>query len=271
MSKSELQAKQRKTGAGAPASRSGEEEAGGGPVIEAQEVSKAFQAGRETANVLKQVSFSVRQGEFLSIMGPSGCGKSTLLYLLGGLDNPGSGRVLIHGQDIQLLRDREKGILRRRTIGFIFQFYNLVANLSVEDNIMLPLVMDGKKPADYRHRLEELLEIVGLGDRRRFTPRELSGGQQQRVAIARALMNSPEILLADEPIGNLDSKSGTEVMELFRRINEERRVTIVQVTHSAEAAGYGQSILYLRDGVIERRETLAKGVSSRQEERVLSG
>jgi putative ABC transport system ATP-binding protein len=227
-------------------------------IIEVKEVNKVFHIGRETVPILNNVSFSVNKGDFVSIMGPSGCGKSTLLYLMGGLDNPTSGQVYINNEDIHKLRDKQKSILRRRTIGFIFQFYNLVANLNVEENIMLPLVMDGKKAKDYQEELEKLLDIVNLKDRRKFTPRELSGGQQQRVAIARALINAPDILMADEPIGNLDSKSGTEIMELFQRINEERKVTIVQVTHSEESAQYGKSIIHLRDGVIERRESLPK-------------
>jgi putative ABC transport system ATP-binding protein len=141
-------------------------------------------------------------------------------------------------------------VMRRRDIGFVFQFYNLIPNLNIEENVMLPVLLDGKKMKEYRKRLDEILDIVGLTDRRLHTPRELSGGQQQRVAIARALMNEPEIILADEPIGNLDSKTGTEVMELLRKINREQGKTIVQVTHSREAAAYGQRIISVRDGKV---------------------
>lgn len=148
------------------------------------------------------------------------------------------------------MKDKEESRMRRRDVGFVFQFYNLIPNLNVEENIMLPVLLDGKKMKNYRNRLDDILEIVGLSDRRSHTPRELSGGQQQRVAIARALINEPDIILADEPIGNLDSKTGTEVMELLQRINLEGMKTIVQVTHSREAAEYGQRIINLKDGRI---------------------
>jgi len=183
-------------------------------------------------------------------MGPSGSGKSTLLYLLGGLDNPTSGSVKISGKELSVMKDKAKSIMRRRDVGFVFQFYNLIPNLDVEDNIMLPILLDGKKIKDYRKKLDDILEVVGLTDRRKHTPRELSGGQQQRVAIARALINEPEVILADEPIGNLDSKTGQEIMELLRRINLENGKTIVQVTHSSDAASYGQRIIYVKDGKV---------------------
>lgn len=225
-------------------------------IIEVKGINKQFLVGKEKVTILNDVSFSVEKGEFVSIMGPSGCGKSTLLYLLGGLDDPTSGEVLINSRNIHKLKDKEKSILRRRTLGFIFQFYNLVANLNVEDNIMLPVLMDGEDPRKYREELNKILDIVGLTERRNYTPRELSGGQQQRVAIARALITSPDILLADEPIGNLDSKSGIEVMKLFQRINQESKVTIIQVTHSLESTQYGSKIIHMKDGVVERVELL---------------
>ena len=181
-------------------------------------------------------------------MGPSGSGKSTLLYLLGGLDVATSGSVKLFGKELSTMKDDEQSIMRRRDIGFVFQFYNLIPNLNVEENIMLPVLLDGKKVKEYNERLEYILEVVGLQDRRKHTPRELSGGQQQRVAIGRALMNNPGIILADEPTGNLDSKTGMEIMELFKKINITEGKTIIQVTHSSEAAKYGNRIINVRDG-----------------------
>jgi putative ABC transport system ATP-binding protein len=148
------------------------------------------------------------------------------------------------------MKDKEESIMRRRNLGFVFQFYNLIPNLNVEENIMLPVLLDGKNMKAQRRRLEEILEVVGLADRRHHTPRELSGGQQQRVAIARALVNEPDVILADEPIGNLDSKTGTEIMKLLHQINQEQHKTIIQVTHSEEAAGYGQRVIHVRDGKV---------------------
>ncbi|MCB2342518.1 ABC transporter ATP-binding protein [Clostridium estertheticum] len=221
--------------------------------IEVKCMYKNFELGEEKIDVLKGLSFNVKKGEFLSIMGPSGCGKSTLLYLLGGLDKPTKGNIIINGRDLSTMKQKEKSIMRRREIGFVFQFYNLVPNLSVEDNILLPLLIDGSKAKDLKKDLEKILQIIGMTDRRRHTPSELSGGQQQRVAIARALLFNPEIILADEPIGNMDSKTGTEIMTLFKSINKDFNKTIVQVTHSQEAASYGTGILNLRDGEIERK------------------
>lgn len=220
-------------------------------MIEVNNMYKTFELGKEKLDVLKNINFNVQKGEFLSIMGPSGCGKSTLLYLIGGLDNPSRGSIMINGKEYASMKEKQKSIMRRREIGFVFQFYNLVPNLNVEDNILLPLLLDGKKPKDYEKKLNDILDIMGMTDRRKHTPRELSGGQQQRTAIARALIFDPEIILADEPTGNLDSKSGTEVMELFRKVNKDFGKTIVQVTHSKEASCYGNSIIYLKDGEIE--------------------
>lgn len=225
--------------------------------IEVNNLYKSFKLGRENIDVLKDLSFSVNKGEFLSIMGPSGCGKSTLLYLLGGLDNPTKGNIIINGRDYASMKEKEKSILRRRELGFVFQFYNLVPNLNVEDNILLPILLDGKKPKNYEKELKEILDIIGMESRRKHTPRELSGGQQQRVAIARALLFNPEIILADEPIGNLDSKSGIEIMKLFKTINKDLGKTIIQVTHSNEASTYGTRVLRLRDGEVELDELSA--------------
>ncbi|WHH58238.1 ABC transporter ATP-binding protein [Petroclostridium sp. X23] len=217
-------------------------------IIEAHDLCKTYKLGEINVEVLKNITLVIKRGEFASIMGPSGSGKSTLLYLLGGLDKPTSGSVKLNGKELSVMKDKEESTMRRRDIGFVFQFYNLVPNLNVEENIMLPILLDGKKLKQYGNRLEEILELVGLSDRRKHTPRELSGGQQQRVAIARALVNEPDIILADEPIGNLDSKTGTEIMELFKKINTEKDKTIIQVTHSNEAAKYGTRIINVRDG-----------------------
>jgi len=218
--------------------------------IEGQNIVKQYQVGIVDTPVLKNISLKIYRGEFVSIMGPSGSGKSTLLYILSGLDNPTGGNVLMNGRDIAGLDDHKKSIMRRRTIGFVFQFYNLIPNLNVEENILLPVLLDGKNMKDYKRQLNDILEIVGLADRRKHTPRELSGGQQQRVAIARALINSPDILFADEPTGNLDSTTGTEIMELLQEINRENNKTIVMVTHSGESAWYSSRTIHVKDGEI---------------------
>lgn len=217
-------------------------------IIEVIDLNKTFLLGELSVDVLKGINMCVDKGEFITIMGPSGSGKSTLLYLLGGLDKPTTGKILIKGQDISALSDEEQSIMRRREVGFVFQFYNLVPNLTVEDNVMLPLLLDGKKINKYSDKLDEILEIVELSDRKKHTPRELSGGQQQRVAIARALINEPDIILADEPTGNLDSKTTEEVMNLFQKINREKGKTILQVSHSLETAKYGNRIVNVKDG-----------------------
>lgn len=191
------------------------------------------------------------QGEFVSIMGQSGSGKSTLLYILGGLDVPTSGSVFMNGMDISKFNDEKMSRIRRQNIGFVFQFYNLIPNLNVTENIMLPLLLDGKKMRDYKKTLKDILEVVGLSDKRGHTPRELSGGQQQRVAIARALIGNPEILFADEPTGNLDSHTGAEIMSLLQRINKERGQTIIMVTHSPEAAKSNNRVITVSDGLLQ--------------------
>ena len=215
--------------------------------VEAKNIIKEYKIGNTTTRVLKDVSLQVMKGEFVSIMGQSGSGKSTLLYILGGLDTPTSGKVYMNGADISHFNDEKMSIIRRRNIGFVFQFYNLIPNLNVEENIMLPLLLDGKNLKDYKNQLDEILDIVGLTDRRKHTPRELSGGQQQRVAIARALIGKPEILFADEPTGNLDSKTGIEIIDLLNKINRDNGQTIIMVTHSPEAA---KSTIIVSDGLI---------------------
>ncbi len=219
-------------------------------LIEIDGLYKNFKMGKLEVEVIKGVSLSIDKGEFVSIMGPSGSGKSTLLYLMGGLDQPTAGSVLIDGVDIAKLKDKKMSIMRRRDIGFVFQFFNLVPNLNVTDNIMLPILLDGKKVKPYKKKLDEILEIVGLSERKKHKPRELSGGQQQRVAIARALINEPDIILADEPTGNLDSKTSAEILQLFQVINKEHGKTVVQVTHDDGAAHYGTRMVVLKDGKI---------------------
>ncbi|WFA08638.1 ABC transporter ATP-binding protein [Tissierella sp. Yu-01] len=217
-------------------------------IIEVVDLYKTFMLGAVPVEVLKDINLSITKGEFITIMGPSGSGKSTLLYLMGGLDSPTDGKIIINGSDIATLSDREQSVMRRREVGFVFQFYNLVPNLTVEENIMLPILLDGKQIKSYGEKLEEILNIVELSDRKTHTPRELSGGQQQRVAIARALINDPDIILADEPTGNLDSKTSEEVMKLLQRINQEKQKTIVQVSHSLDTARYGNRIINVKDG-----------------------
>lgn len=219
-------------------------------IIEVKDVCKVFGSKENSNTVLDNVSLNIEKGEFVSLMGESGSGKSTLLYLIGGLDKPTSGNICIDGKDINTIKEKELAILRRKDIGFVFQFYNLVQNLTVEENIMLPVIMDGRKEKDYKERLEEILDIVGLKEKRKSLPNQLSGGQQQRVSIARAIILSPKVILADEPIGNLDSKSGEVVMKLFKKINKDEGITILQVTHSEESAGYGDRIIRLKDGKI---------------------
>jgi len=231
-------------------------------VIEVRNVNRDFNNGKQVTKVLKNISLTVDEGDFVSIMGPSGSGKSTLLYLLGGLDRPTSGTVSINGRDLSTLKDKELSSMRNEEIGFVFQFYNLVPNLNVVDNISLPLMLAGKKQSAYQDKIDECLELIGMQDKRKLTPRELSGGQQQRVAIARSLVFDPDILFLDEPIGNLDSKSGTKIMELFRRINRKYGKTIVQVTHSEEAARYGTRLIRIVDGEIASMEAVKSGIRS---------
>ena len=221
-------------------------------ILEVQDLRKVFKTGDVELEVLKDIDLKVKRGDFISLMGESGSGKSTLLYQIGCLDEPTSGKVLIDGVDLSKMNDEKKSVLRREKLGFVFQFYNLIANLNVQDNILLPVIMDGKNPKDYEERLSEILEIVGLSDKRKFFPRQLSGGQQQRVSIARAVIMSPDLLLADEPTGNLDSVSTNEIMNLFKKLNEEKNITIIQVTHSKETALFGKTIVNLKDGVISK-------------------
>lgn len=220
-------------------------------VITAANISKTFGKGEMAVNVLENADLSVEKGSFVSLMGESGSGKSTLLYLIGGLDRDFEGDITVAGQNIAGLNDKMLAKLRCNKMGFVFQFYNLAANLTVEENILLPIEMSGRKIADYKTKLDEILEITNLTAKKKVYPSQLSGGQQQRAAIARAVLGEPEIILADEPTGNLDSKSGREIMELFKRLNVEKGATILQVTHSAECASYSTRRVILRDGKME--------------------
>ena len=214
-------------------------------------VHKIYQQGRNKITALAGLSLDIQKGEFAAVMGPSGSGKSTLLHLIGGLDRPTEGQVLVDGRIISQMADDEVTLFRRTRIGFVFQFFNLLPTLAAVENVMLPLILDGRSSAESNLRAQTLLERVGLEGRRDHLPEELSGGEMQRLAIARALAFNPPILLADEPTGNLDSKNGAAVLELLRQINTEQRCTVVMVTHNQEAAGYGDRIVHLRDGMIE--------------------
>ena len=217
-------------------------------VIEVNNVSKTFGKNTNLNQVLDNACMYVAEGEFVSLMGASGSGKSTLLYLIGGLDRDFQGNISLCGQDIGSLKDKKLSDLRLKNIGFVFQFYNLVMNLTVEDNILLPQTMNGKTKASLKAELDEILELTGLTEKRKAMPATLSGGQQQRVAIARAVLGNPSVILADEPTGNLDSKSSVEIMELFSKLNKEKGLTILQVTHSERCASYGTRIVKLENG-----------------------
>jgi putative ABC transport system ATP-binding protein len=217
-------------------------------ILETQRVSKHYQMGEVTVNALESVDFGVEEGEFVAIMGPSGSGKSTLLHLLGGLDGPSDGEVTLAGKPLSRLNDREITLIRRRNVGFIFQFFNLLPTLTAEENIALPLVIDGQNTKQHQEKIDRLLELVGLSERRHHKPDQLSGGQQQRVAIARAFVTDPAIVLADEPTGNLDSKTGEEILTLLRRSCDELGQTVVVVTHDARAASFADRVVFLMDG-----------------------
>jgi putative ABC transport system ATP-binding protein len=225
-------------------------------VLETKRLIKVYQLGNHAVNALDGVDFLVKQGEFVAIMGPSGSGKSTLLHLIGGLDLPTDGEVTLAGKSLSLLNDKQITLLRRHNVGFVFQFFNLLPTLTTEENITLPLIIDGKNPKQYQDRLDNLLEMVGLSERRRHKPDQLSGGEQQRVSLARALITEPAILLADEPTGNLDSKTGMAIMELLRLSRDQLGQTIVVVTHDARAAAYADRVVFLRDGKISAQKLI---------------
>lgn len=220
-------------------------------MITLERVTKEFLQGDETVKVLKGVDLSIREGEFVAVMGPSGSGKSTMLHLLGGLDTPTGGNVTIDGKDFFGGSEKERTIMRRREIGFIFQNYQLLPTLTVEENVAFPLHADGRKERDLIRNVHQLIKAVGLEGLEKKSPNLLSGGQQQRVAVARGLIHEPKILLADEPTGNLDRKRGEDILNLLARFNKERNQTILMVTHDVFAAGYADRIILFKDGVIE--------------------
>ncbi|MCC5896244.1 MAG: ABC transporter ATP-binding protein [Alkalibacterium sp.] len=224
-------------------------------MIEVTDLEKIYHMGGETVRALNKVSLTIQEGEFTSIMGPSGSGKSTLMNILGLLDRFDNGQYLLNGTDVSGLSDSELAGIRNKEIGFVFQSFNLMTRMNVLENVMLPLVY-GKVPyKERRERAVDALEKVGLGDRLTHLTNEISGGQKQRVAIARAIVNNPSVLMADEPTGNLDSKTTQDIMRIFQDLNEEG-TTIVMVTHEPEMAAYTKRIVHFRDGVIQKDETL---------------
>ena len=217
-------------------------------LLEVKSISKTFGSGDTAVHALKDVSFSVHKGEFIAIVGESGSGKSTLLNMIGALDTPTSGKVYIEDNDILSMNDAELTVFRRRNIGFIFQAFNLIPELTVEQNIIFPVLLDNKKPD--KEYLDELLEVLSLSERRNHLPSQLSGGQQQRVAICRALFTRPSLILADEPTGNLDSKNTDEVMRLLKETSRRYGQTIVMITHSPAIAQSADRILRVSDGML---------------------
>ncbi len=225
-------------------------------IVSARDVYKFFGKGANELAVLRGVTFDVHEGEFVCIMGPSGSGKSTLLHMLSGLDAPSAGQVELFGQDLGALSHHERTLLRRKSIGYVFQFFNLLPNLSVEENVGLPLAIQGKRPAAERPRIRELLERFGLGDRGGSFPHQLSGGQMQHTSIARALAGGQPLLLCDEPTGNLSQKAGREVMETLRRVCGEDGRSVLLVTHNPRDAGYADRVLFLVDGELQPEPVL---------------
>ena len=220
-------------------------------ILEAAQLWKQYRLGEYPVNALAGVNLAVERGDFVAIMGPSGSGKSTLLHLLGGLDRPSDGEITLAGLRLSVLDDDRATLARRHNVGFIFQSYNLLPTLTAEENITLPLVIDGQNPARFCERVDALVTLVGLADRRHHKPDQLSGGEQQRVAIARALVTQPAIVLADEPTGNLDSRTGTAIMELLRLSCDDWQQTIIMVTHDPRAAAYADRVVFLRDGQVQ--------------------
>jgi putative ABC transport system ATP-binding protein len=225
-------------------------------MLHVENVTKVYPQGRRPVHALRGVSLRVARGEFLSLMGPSGSGKSTLLHLLGALDAPTSGRILLAGQDLGKLSDKQCALLRRNRIGFVFQSFNLLPSLTAAENVALPLLLAGQSARQAGHQARAVLEKVGLRARAGHCPDQLSGGEMQRVAVARTLVTQPDVVLCDEPTGNLDSAASTEILVLLRELLADGSRAVVMVTHDARAAAYGDRIIHLRDGQIEAEELL---------------
>ena len=223
-------------------------------ILQVKNLTKTYGKGDTIVTALGGVSFSVEKGEFVAIVGASGSGKSTLMHLIGGVDRPDSGRVIVDGNGINEKRESELAIFRRRNIGIVYQFYNLIPTLTAEENIMLPYLLDNRRPE--KSKLQEILDTIGLSDRAKHLPSELSGGQQQRVSIGRALINDPAIILADEPTGNLDSKASREVMDLLKLSNKRYNQTLLVITHDEKIALQADRIITLSDGRILRDEAV---------------
>jgi putative ABC transport system ATP-binding protein len=240
-------------------------------IITTENLTKVYGKGETAVTALDHVNIQVKAGEFVAVMGPSGCGKSTLLHLLGGLDRPSEGGVSIDGTAIADMKDDDLTRLRRRKMGFVFQFYNLIPVLNAVENAALPVTLDGVKPAEAKNRAAEWLQRFGLGDRLASRPDQLSGGQQQRVAVARALVAEPALILADEPTGNLDTRSGDEIAGLLRQVTKEYGRTVVMVTHDPRIAAYADRIIFLKDGkvvdeTILERKSAAEKIESKMKE-----
>ena len=225
-------------------------------ILRAENLTKVYGKGQNEVHALDGVSFAIEKGDFVAIIGPSGSGKSTLLHILGGVDRPTSGRVLLNGQDVYASDDTRLAIFRRREVGLIYQFYNLIPVLNVRENMTLPVLLDGRKVNE--ERLDELLSVLELKGREKHLPNQLSGGQQQRVSIGRALMNSPSIVLADEPTGNLDSKNSQEIVNLLKLFNKEYGQTLIVITHDESIALQAKRIIAIEDGKITQDEVLRK-------------
>ncbi len=231
-------------------------------IIDIQDLTKTYQMGKISVPALRGITLQIKPGEMTAIMGASGSGKSTLMNVIGCLDKPTSGSYRLEGMDVSKLDDNRLAEIRSHKIGFVFQTFNLLARTTALQNVVLPMIYSGVNPAERRRRARSALEAVGLGERLDHAPNELSGGQQQRVAIARALVNEPSILLADEPTGNLDSRSGTEIIALLQTLNRERGITIMLVTHDAFIAQHTSRIIHLHDGRIDREEQIPTPVKA---------
>lgn len=234
-------------------------------LIRLDHIHKIYTMGEVEIHALRGISLKIEQGEFIAIMGTSGSGKSTTMNILGCLDKPTKGHYYLDGQDVSQLSRDELADIRNRKIGFVFQGFNLLSRTSALENVELPMLYLGLKPAERMKRAKEALEIVGLSDRMHNMPNQLSGGQQQRVAIARSLVNRPAIILADEPTGNLDSRTSIEVMDVFQRLNQERGITIALVTHEPDIAEYAKRVIVFKDGRIKRDEPITNTRSAREE------